>query len=957
MPAKSVVIENPVINSPFDEPQRHFRFGEDGITDEIILGRRQSEYFVPIASPKKRGQRVLFETEWLEERRKENEFINKVRERVTRWRQGKHVGMTKTTRALLDYWTRDGRDRRLFFCQIEALETAIYLGEIAHKYGDAWIENDLRRAAEDSGSTLYRVAFKMATGSGKTVVMAMLIAWQTLNKLANAQDARFADAFLIVTPGITIRDRLRVLLPSDPGNYYRQLDVVPADLMPELGKAKITITNFHALRQQETTPAGKLTKALLRQGGNGDAFTETPEQMVRRVCRELGTKRGVVVINDEAHHCYRPKAADEDEDVERLKGEERREAEKCREEARVWITGLEAVNAKVGVKTIFDLSATPFYLRGSGYREGTLFPWVVSDFSLIDAIESGIVKVPRVPVADDAMTGEQPMYRELWTRIRDGLPKKGRGTEAVKGEPKLPTELEGALQSLYGNYEKAFALWGANAEARERGHTPPVFIVVCNNTNVSKLVFDYIAGWEKTLPDGSAVNVPGKLGLFSNVGADGRWLPRPTTILIDSEQLESGDAMSRDFKQIAAQEIEEFKGEYLRRFPGRSAEELTDEDLLREVLNTVGKIGKLGEQIPSPFRSPLPCSGAGQSLPKPSPTQPPRSPPAQARQGNQPPTARQQATVPPRPIMTPKMPQSAKVVHARALLQGWMTPMSSMLSRSKSLATTRTISAQRRLPLHPSRQARQVSQTTDCHFPQDPSSILRRPRAWHVLSLLPPHWLDLPSGSPSSRPHSCLMPPRPRTFHARRPAAPPARPPPPRRLRDRYRVVGCLRRPQSRQVPGDLLPAATSWFLLARPCRRGTTCVRRCPFNRSPTPSPPSPTASRCRQPLSPGKQSCSAPSTTPTASGRSSPPTGVRTFQFTSSSIPPGARMSFSSRRASPCPSSCAPASARLQNAPGGDLRPTPGTLRWRLASFYSSPSGRRRTHELRGPRAQVKG
>jgi type III restriction enzyme len=597
MPAKSVVIENPVINSPFDEPQRHFRFGEDGITDEIILGRRQSEYFVPIASPKKRGQRVLFETEWLEERRKENEFINKVRERVTRWRQGNHVGMTKTTRALLDYWTRDGRDRRLFFCQIEALETAIYLGEIAHKYGDAWIENDLRRAAEDGGSTLYRVAFKMATGSGKTVVMAMLIAWQTLNKLANAQDARFADAFLIVTPGITIRDRLRVLLPSDPDNYYRQLDVVAADLMPELGKAKITITNFHALRQQETTPAGKLTKALLRQGGNDGAFTETPEQMVRRVCRDLGTKRGIVVINDEAHHCYRPRAADEDEDAEKLKGEDRREAEKRREEARVWITGLEAVNAKVGVKTVFDLSATPFYLRGSGYREGTLFPWVVSDFSLIDAIESGIVKVPRVPVADDAMTGEQPMYRELWTRIREGLPKKGRGTEAVKGEPKLPTELEGALQSLYGNYEKAFALWGANAEARERGHTPPVFIVVCNNTNVSKLVFDYIAGWEKTLPDGSAVNVPGKLSLFSNVGADGRWLPRPTTILIDSEQLESGDAMSRDFKQIAAQEIEEFKGEYLRRFPGRSAEELTDEDLLREVLNTVGKIGKLGEQI------------------------------------------------------------------------------------------------------------------------------------------------------------------------------------------------------------------------------------------------------------------------------------------------------------------------------------------------------------------------
>ena len=242
-------------------------------------------------------------------------------------------------------------------------------------------------------------------------------------------------------------------------------------------------------------------------------------------------------LSDEAHHCYRPRPAGEEEEQEALKGEERREAEKRREEARVWISGLEAVHAKLGVKAAFDLSATPFYLKGSGYREGTLFPWVVSDFSLIDAIESGIVKVPRVPVADDAMTGEQPTYRELWSRIREDLPRKGRGTEAVSGEPRLPVEeLEGALQSLYGNYEKAFGSWLASGDARERGHAPPVFIVVCNNTNVSKLVYDYITGWEKPLSDGTTINVPGKLALFSNVDADGHWLHRPSTILIDSEQ-------------------------------------------------------------------------------------------------------------------------------------------------------------------------------------------------------------------------------------------------------------------------------------------------------------------------------------------------------------------------------------------------------------------------------------
>jgi type III restriction enzyme len=229
---------------------------------------------------------------------------------------------------------------------------------------------------------------------------------------------------------------------------------------------------------------------------------------------------------------------------------------------------------------------------------------VVSDFSLIDAIESGIVKVPRVPVSDDSMVGEQPTYRDLWLRIREHLPSTGRKKEEFKGDPILPAELEGALQSLYSNYVKYFKQWEKATATATTGlgsndftrFTPPVFIVVCNNTNVSKMVFDYIAGWEKKLPDGTIVNVPGKLELFSNV-ANGRWSARPNTILIDSQQLESGEAMSADFKKIASVEIEEFKDEYRERFPGRDAEDLTDEDILREVMNTVGKPGKLGEQI------------------------------------------------------------------------------------------------------------------------------------------------------------------------------------------------------------------------------------------------------------------------------------------------------------------------------------------------------------------------
>ncbi len=592
---KQVVIENPILNSPFAEPRRHFRFTDEGITNEIVEERRISSYFVPIARPKKQAKNQLtFDTEWTEDRIEENKFINQVRDRVAQWRKQGYQSstITKTTKVLLDHWQRDDRTRKLFFCQIEAIETAIYVTEVAKKLGDTWIDNKIHAANAEANPLLYRIAFKMATGSGKTVVMAMIIAWHALNKIANSQDPLFSDTFLIVTPGITIRDRLRVLLPNDPQNYYREMDIVPTDLRAELGKAKIIITNFHSFKQREQINAGKLTKSILNRG-NGSAFTETPDQMVRRVCRELGNKKNIIVINDEAHHCYRRKA---DGDDEILKGDELKEAERREEEARIWISGLEAVKAKLGLKAVYDLSATPFFLRGSGYPEGTLFPWVVSDFSLIDAIECGIVKVPRVPVADDSMVGQQPTYRDLWLRIREHLPKKGRKTQALAGEPNLPAELEGALQSLYLNYAKYYKKWEENSEARSRGLTPPVFIVVCNNTNVSKMVYDYIAGWEKQLSEEDTVVVPGKLPPFSNE-ENGRWSPRPNTILVDSQQLESGDAMSDDFKRIAAAEIEEFKSEYRLRFPGRDVDNLTDEDILREVMNTVGKPGKLGEQI------------------------------------------------------------------------------------------------------------------------------------------------------------------------------------------------------------------------------------------------------------------------------------------------------------------------------------------------------------------------
>lgn len=587
-----VIIEDPILNSAFAEPFRHFKFTDEGITNEVVESRRVSSYFIPIARPKKQGQQLHFDTEWTQDRIEENKVVNRIRQRVSQWREGGYLGVTPTTSRLLEYWTDPERERKLFFCQIEALETAIYITEVAKKYSDAWIENDLREANKQANPGLPRMAFKMATGAGKTVVMAMTIAWHALNKLANTQDPRFSDTFLIITPGITIRDRLRVLLPNDPNNYYRQRDILPGHMLEMLSRAKILITNFHAFRQREKSAGARLTRKLAGQDETGIS-KETPARMVRRVCRELGNKKNIIVLNDEAHHCYRRKPDGEDE---KLKGDERKEAQKRDEEARVWISGIEAVKEKIGVKAIYDLSATPFFLRGSGYPEGTLFPWVVSDFSLIDAIESGIVKVPRVPVADDSVTGDQPTYRDLWVLIREDLPRKGRKTAAVTGEPHPPKELQGALHSLYSNYEKSYCRWENSELAKSRDHTPPVFIVVCNNTNVSKLVFDYIGGWEKPIGDRMVVQA-GALPIFRNDDGNGGWLRRPNTILVDSEQLDSGEAMSAEFKKIASREIEEFKAEYRIRFPGRDAAKLTDEDLLREVMNTVGKAGKLGEHI------------------------------------------------------------------------------------------------------------------------------------------------------------------------------------------------------------------------------------------------------------------------------------------------------------------------------------------------------------------------
>jgi type III restriction enzyme len=212
---------------------------------------------------------------------------------------------------------------------------------------------------------------------------------------------------------------------------------------------------------------------------------------------------------------------------------------------------------------------------------------------LMDAIESGIVKLPRVPVADNIPGGEMPKFRNLWEHIRSRMPKKGRGKAAILDPLSLPVELQTALEALYGHYEKTHVLWSA-AGIR----VPPCFIVVCNNTSTSKLVYDYISGFQRKNEDGSTTLENGRLPLFRNFDAHGNPLARPNTLLIDSEELESGEALDDNFREMAADEIDRFRREiYARTGDRQKADSITDQDLLREVMNTVGKQGRLGEGI------------------------------------------------------------------------------------------------------------------------------------------------------------------------------------------------------------------------------------------------------------------------------------------------------------------------------------------------------------------------
>jgi type III restriction enzyme len=473
-----MLVDNPIINPPFSEPERYWEYKQG--QPVLSPGRRPAGYYLRPRTQAAMGS--LFEEEFVP-----LETVNLIRDRVRAWREGYH-GVTQITRQLLYHWSSPERERKLFFCQIEAAETLIWLVEAppSEKQGVSIPKDD----------ELVRFACKMATGSGKTVVMAMVIAWQVLNKLANPQKREFSDAVLMVCPNVTIRERLQVLYPWQKGNYYDKFELVPTGLKERLHQGKYVITNWHRFLPQDDSRS----RSVVQRGVESDRAFST------RVLKELGTKQHILVINDEAHHAYRP-APLADEVRERLGKEDADE----REEATVWVDGLDKIARTRGIHLCADFSATPFYIKGSGYEEGAPIPWIVSDFGLVDAIECGIVKIPRVPV-DDNSGALIPKYFRLWETINAGLPASERATARRRPKPEsILREAEAALDTLASEWKKTLDQW-----LKDGSEIPPAMIVVCDNTDLSRLFHDHIAKGHvlrelKNEPDTVTMRIDSKL--------------------------------------------------------------------------------------------------------------------------------------------------------------------------------------------------------------------------------------------------------------------------------------------------------------------------------------------------------------------------------------------------------------------------------------------------------------
>ena len=619
--------DNPILNSPYYEPKLHYATvatgSEKGALDytRVVEGRRIFDPHSEGAIPTRQSnpQAEIFEVNDFEVEYGTH-IINLCRKEVGNWRNSKYPNTTRITKELLTFWF-DNPERlavkKLFFAQQEAVETAVWINEVAEKSNAGQhvlnlLRNGQQTVSNESTDQLPRIAFKMATGSGKTVVMACLICYHYFNRQEYRNDTRFADYFLIVAPGITIKSRLGVLFvdtknknPKDIQDYYRVRGLIPSNMENRLENlnARLVITNYHTfepkiLQGNKRSPFdGKVDlKGVKIDTGNKEDFS----QVIKRTIGKFKVGSRLLILNDEAHHCYLPKSKSRTTDNEEADENAR---------AAVWFSGIRELFKKFKLQSVYDLSATPYYLTGSGYTPYSLFPWVVSDFGLIEAIESGLVKIPFLPESDNTQELTMPVLRNLYDHVKDELPKKGQrsqkkeaaneGNKFVENRPQLPSLVKGALDQFYNHYVEYFN--GIRKHKEEKVNmfsAPPVFIVVCNNTGVSKEVYKYIAGYEYQDSEGNTTVVQGAKDLFSNFDpATNKALKRPPTLLIDSDALENSEQISDDFKKIFSSEIEEFKKDYARMNGQGSIEKISDAEILREVVNTVGQQGKLGSHI------------------------------------------------------------------------------------------------------------------------------------------------------------------------------------------------------------------------------------------------------------------------------------------------------------------------------------------------------------------------
>jgi len=596
-------VPDPIINSPYEEPEKYWLYTE-GIP-KLMDGRRPAGYWY---KDKRAGSAQL--EFFAEEERDDLPLVNALRQDVSRWRSSEYRGASKTTKDLLKHWASpEGPIRRLFFCQQEAVETLIYLLEMriprrsaSTKYRKFEVSDEnlarllngkkpkgknFQQALKDFFPSLIdpsddpdhqialqRLGVKMATGTGKTVVMAMLIAWAFCNRAPNPENSQFPNGVLICCPNLTVKSRLQVLDPGNSCNYYDEFGIVPAKYRELLNTGSILVTNWHVFGKK--SPNSEDTFKVVDKG------EETNDAFAKNRIGDLVNRLPILVFNDEGHHCWRPKIS-----KEKLDKEETTTLEKEEATARIWLDGLDRINnaglldeGKGCISTVVDLSATPFSLKGSGRPEGQPFPWLVSDFGLVDAIEAGIVKIPRLPVLDDTGRTDEanrpdPQYFRLWKNINDSIGKTERLSNRRPKPEAVLREAEGALRTLTAQWKERFDHYESATALQES--IPPVMIVVCDNTEIAEIFFQKISGER-----------------IEEVLEPGRKKPKPTRVFNPAQALlpELGNTEDSPNNTVKID---------TKTFDKLIADDGTSKDdkiaNLREIIDTVGKKDQPGEQV------------------------------------------------------------------------------------------------------------------------------------------------------------------------------------------------------------------------------------------------------------------------------------------------------------------------------------------------------------------------